>query len=133
MSPPATPRSSPFAPRIARYRQARLLRAEEHVDGAPIQAVHRGPAVVPGTGAGVESVGGIALDGLDLAGLIAPALGDLAPLAVLFDQLAVERPLRRALDHQEIALRVADVERGKLGPAAQELHRKVFDQGLPGR
>ena len=58
--------------------------------------------------------------------------GDLAAPAVVRDQLGVERPLGRALHHQEIALRVADIERGELRPVAEQLLGEPFQERPPG-
>jgi hypothetical protein len=48
------------------------------------------------------------------------------------DQLGVERPLGRALHHEEIALRIADVERGELRAVPEQFLRNPFQERRPG-
>jgi hypothetical protein len=115
-----------------RHGEARLLRGEEHIDVSPEQTVGRARAPIPGADAGIEGVGRVLLDRDDLPGLVPAVPGALAAPVLVRDQLGVERPLRRALHHEEVAFGIADVERRHLRAIPEQLLRQPV-QELPAR
>ena len=115
-----------------RYRDARLPAGEEDIDVAPEQPVGPGRSPVPRPFGRVVRVGGIFLDRGHRT--IRRAAGPGYPVLPIRPDgpLGVQGTCRRALHHQEIALRIADIQGCQPRTAAQQGQRQRLGLGAEG-